>query len=84
MISDELPTITAEQLRAARGWLGWSQQQLAEAAKVNRKTLVDFETGSSVPHPRTLRDIRSALEKRVIELLFDGQRATGISQTRNI
>jgi len=42
--------------------LGWSQTALAEAAKVSRATVVDFERGLRVPHRNNLSAIREALE----------------------
>ncbi|KAF0120270.1 MAG: XRE family transcriptional regulator [Xanthobacteraceae bacterium] len=38
-------SISAAQLRAARGLLGWSQDHLAKAATVGRATIADFEAG---------------------------------------
>jgi transcriptional regulator with XRE-family HTH domain len=38
-------TITPEQSRAARGWLGWSQQDLAERAGIAKNTVYGFERG---------------------------------------
>lgn len=35
--------------RAARGWLGWSQQELAKRASVGLTTVKDFENGSRKP-----------------------------------
>jgi transcriptional regulator with XRE-family HTH domain len=56
-------SILPEQCRAARALLGWSQQELAARAKVARKTIADFEQGQVTPYPRTLKDIREALEE---------------------
>jgi len=54
--------ISARQCRAARGLLGWSQDQLAEAAHVARATIANFETGKSQPVANNLAAIRSAFE----------------------
>lgn len=54
--------ITAGQLRAARGIIGWSQSDLAAASKVGRATIADFESGKRDPYSRTLDELRSALE----------------------
>ncbi|MBF0392102.1 MAG: helix-turn-helix transcriptional regulator [Alphaproteobacteria bacterium] len=54
--------LTPEQSRAARALLGWSQQKLAEEAKVAKQTLADFERGARTPYDRTLRDLRAAIE----------------------
>ncbi len=54
--------MTAEQCRAARALLGWSQDALAEASGVAKATLADFERGARSPYSRTLGDIQRALE----------------------
>jgi ribosome-binding protein aMBF1 (putative translation factor) len=76
--------ISKEQCRAARGWLDWSQGDLAERAMVNRKTVADFERGVSVPHDRTLRDFRIALESAGIEFQFDGAHGIGIRLQKHL
>ena len=70
--------ISKEQCRAARGWLDWSQGDLAAQAAVNRKTVADFERGVSVPHDRTLRDLRMALEKGGVAFIHEGNKPVGI------
>jgi transcriptional regulator with XRE-family HTH domain len=60
-------TISAGQLRAARGLLGWSQSDLAEAAKISRATIADFESGKRDPYVRTLDQLRATLEAAGIE-----------------
>ena len=62
-----MAVISAAQLRAARGLLGWSQGDLAEAAKVGRATITDFEAGKREPYARTLDDLRAALEWAGVE-----------------
>jgi transcriptional regulator with XRE-family HTH domain len=54
--------ITASQLRAARGLLGWSQKELATASQVSRATIADFEAGKRQPYARTLADLQRSLE----------------------
>ena len=51
------------QCRAARGWLDWSQQDLASAAGVSLSTVRDFEKGRRAPIPATLAAMIAALEK---------------------
>ena len=77
------PLITNKQVRAARGWLGISQQDLADLCLVNRRTIAQFERGASVPFDRTLRDIQRALEDKGIEFLFDGPEPMGIQRKRS-
>ena len=60
-------TISAGQLRAARGLVGWSQSDLAEAAKIGRATIADFESGKRIPYVRTLEELRASLEAAGIE-----------------
>lgn len=71
-------TVTPKQVRAARAWLDWSQQDLANATQVARRAIQEFELGNREAQPRTLRDLREALEKEGIEFLFIGDRAVGI------
>jgi transcriptional regulator with XRE-family HTH domain len=59
--------ITAGQLRAARGLLGWSQSDLARAAKVGRATIADFESRKREPYGRTLDVLSAALEAAGVE-----------------
>jgi len=70
--------INRQQIRAARAWLGLSQQDLARAAKVGKRTIADFERGVTVPHERTLRDIELTLVSLGIEFQFEGSIGVGI------
>jgi transcriptional regulator with XRE-family HTH domain len=55
--------ITVAQVRGARGLLGWSQTQLAEACKMSLPTIKRFETekGAKVSED-AINAIRAALE----------------------
>jgi transcriptional regulator with XRE-family HTH domain len=55
-------SITPEQCRAARGLLGWSQNELAERANTGYSTVADFERGARIPIANNLAAIRAALE----------------------
>jgi transcriptional regulator with XRE-family HTH domain len=59
--------LTAAQCRAARGLIGWSQQQLATASKVAKPTIANFEAGKSTPYERTANDLVAALERAGVE-----------------
>ena len=73
-----------EQCRAARGWLGWSQQDLADRANVGLSTVRDFEAGRRQPIANNLVAMQLAFERAGIHLVFgpDGE-ATGI-EFRNV
>ena len=55
------------QVRMARAALNWSLQQLAEAARVHRNTISNFETGKYAGDPQTVDAIRAALEAAGVE-----------------
>jgi transcriptional regulator with XRE-family HTH domain len=54
--------ITAEQLKAARKLLGWSQLALSLEASVAQKTVVGFETGKMRLSAAALSKILETLE----------------------
>jgi transcriptional regulator with XRE-family HTH domain len=71
--------ITTEQSRAARGWLGWSQTELAKRANISLSTVRDFETGQRTPIANNLAAMRRVIEAAGIRLLFDqNKEAAGI------
>lgn len=61
--------LTPEQSRAARGWLDWSQEDLAKRANVSLSTVRDFEKGRRTPIKNNLDAMRQALEAAGIQLL---------------
>jgi transcriptional regulator with XRE-family HTH domain len=69
--------MSPEQCRAARGWLGWTQQELARRAGVGLSTVRDFEKGERTPIANNLAAIRRAIEEAGIKLVFraDGEAA---------
>jgi len=71
-------SITSAQCRAARGLLGWSQTDLSAASKTATKTIADFERGARAPYPRTLEDVRSALEKAGIVFIESNGGGPGV------
>jgi transcriptional regulator with XRE-family HTH domain len=66
------PMFTPEQCRAARGLLGWSQQQLADRARVGLVTVHQLEAGISQPRRSTLEVIQRAFEEAGVEFT-DGE-----------
>ena len=77
--------ITAKQCKAARAFLNWSQQELAENVRVVQKTITDFERNARVPQRRTAEDIKTILEKAGIEFINDdkGQGAKLLNKLDN-
>ena len=71
-------SINAAQCRAARGLLGWSQSDLSRMSKTATKTIADFERGARVPYPRTLEDVRGALEKAGVEFIDENGGGPGV------
>jgi hypothetical protein len=60
---DEASVITAAQGRAARALIEWSVDELAQASKVDAKTITDFELRYRAPSEADKRRIRVALEE---------------------
>ncbi|MEP3429987.1 MAG: helix-turn-helix transcriptional regulator [Roseibium sp.] len=74
--------INAKQCRAARAWLYWSQDDLAEKSLVSKRTIAAFELEKSVPHDRTLRDLQRAFEDVGLCLIMDGMRGIGLQEVQ--
>ncbi|WP_294537701.1 helix-turn-helix domain-containing protein [uncultured Rhodoblastus sp.] len=66
--------MTPEQCRAARGWLNWSQDDLAFAADVSISMVRDFEAGRPIPIGRNLGAMRATLEAAGIGFVFQNDR----------
>ncbi|RWJ37456.1 helix-turn-helix transcriptional regulator [Mesorhizobium sp.] len=69
--------MTREQCRAARALIGWSQQQLADAAAIGVATIRVFEGGGSEPRSATLQVLCLALEAAGVVFLADGELVEG-------
>lgn len=70
--------MTPEQSRAARGWLDWSQDELAAKASVSPSTVRDFEKGRRDPIANNLAAMRAALEAAGAVFVDDGK-ASGVT-----
>lgn len=62
--------MTPEQCRAARGWLDWSQEQLASGANVSLSTVRDFEKGRRKPIANNLASLENTLVARGISFTY--------------
>ena len=70
--------LTPEQSRAARGWLDWTQDELARRANVSLSTVRDFEKGRRTPIGNNIDAMRRAIESAGIRLEFNEDRGSGI------
>jgi DNA-binding transcriptional regulator YiaG len=75
--------MTPEQCRAARGWLDWSQDDLASAANVSLSTVRDFEKGRRVPIANNLAAMKAALEAKGIGFV-DNSETSGVSVLKRL
>jgi transcriptional regulator with XRE-family HTH domain len=70
--------ITPEQCRAARAWLEWSQEDLAERAKVALSTVRDFEKDRREPIANNIVAIQSVLESAGIQFFSEALGPAGV------
>ncbi|KUO49465.1 MAG: hypothetical protein APF78_07660 [Sphingomonadales bacterium BRH_c3] len=72
--------LTAQQIKAARGALGWSVKDLADRTGVGTATISRYELAASVPRSRmdNLAKIRSAFEAAGIEFIGTPEDRPGI------
>lgn len=75
--------IVAAQIRAARGALGWTAQDLAQKSGVSLRTILRMEATDGVPQGRvsTLTEIESAFEAAGIEFIGGPDDRPGIRLT---
>ncbi|WP_134495931.1 helix-turn-helix transcriptional regulator [Microvirga pakistanensis] len=74
--------LSPEQCRAARGLLGWTQEELAERAGVSRSTIRDYENGRHCLHPSTATQVVSALEGGGVLLIPSDEAGPGVRLQR--
>nr|WP_283816146.1 helix-turn-helix transcriptional regulator [Bradyrhizobium manausense] len=70
--------LSPAQARAARAWLDWSKEELAERSGVSEKSIARFERGQSMAYASTLIKLRAAFESAGICFDFEGAAAKGI------
>jgi len=77
---EETPPLLPGQVRAARGYLGWSAEQLAEHAGVSFSTVRRVETpGERGVREQSVAAIRTALERAGITFTTGSDGRTGVS-----
>ena len=72
------PMITPAQCRAARGLLDWSQQRLAEEARIGVVTVRQFEGGAAQPRNATFDVLRRALEAAGVIFVAENGEGPGV------
>lgn len=70
--------LAPEQSRAARGWLDWTQDELAGKAGVSLSTVRDFEKRRRMPMRNNLLAIRHVLEQAGVTFEFSDDLAIGM------
>lgn len=76
--------ISAAQCRAVRALLEWSQEQLAENARVARPTIADFERNTRFPMRNNLLSIISALEPAGVGFIGEGDKGSAGVRFRRV
>jgi len=75
--------VSAAQVRAARGLLDISQQDLADLSKVSVRTIVQFERGSKPASDSILQVLKLSLEAAGIEFIPENGGGPGVRLSRN-
>ena len=76
--------VTPREVRAARAFLGWTRQQLADRAVVSLNSVIRFEQGVVDSRTSTANAIRKAFEKAGIEFLsLRGDDNEGVRNNKN-
>ena len=75
--------VSAAQVRAARGLLDISQQELADLSKVSVRTIVQFERGSKPASDSILQVRKLSLEAAGIEFIPENGGGPGVRLSRN-
>lgn len=71
--------LSPEQCRAARGWLDWSQEDLAVRAKVSLSTVRDFEKGRRTPIANNLDALQRAINAAGVQMSEVNGKPVGIA-----
>jgi transcriptional regulator with XRE-family HTH domain len=70
--------ITPSQCRAARGLLDWTQQELADAARIGVATVRLFEGDAAQSRQATLAVLRQAFELAGVEFIAENGGGPGV------
>lgn len=70
--------ISPAQCRGARGFLRWSQMDLAAASGISDATIRTFENETRAPHSGTTDALQAALEAAGIEVIPENGGGPGV------
>ena len=70
--------MSAAQCRAARSLLDWSQQKLADEARVGVVTVRQLEAGTHQPRHATLQVVRRCLEAAGVDFIDENGGGAGV------
>lgn len=70
--------LTPAQCRAARALIDWSQDDLARASGIARKTIANFEGEKRAAHDETLAALQEVLDKAGVELISENGGGPGV------
>jgi len=76
--------ISPMQCRAARGLLDWSQQDLADRAKIGIVTVRQLEAGSNEPRRSTLQVVRTAFEAAGVQFIEENGGGPGVRLSKPV
>jgi transcriptional regulator with XRE-family HTH domain len=73
---------TGQQCRAARGLLDWTQEVLAEVARIGIATVRQFEGGHADSRQATLAVLRRAFEEAGVDFIDENGGGPGVRMRR--
>jgi transcriptional regulator with XRE-family HTH domain len=76
--NDTIGIIKPSQVRAARGLLGWTLDDLIAASGVPKSTLIRFENAAVSPRTSTVNAIRAALVVAGVEFIEENGGGAGV------
>lgn len=76
--------MTPSQCRAARALVAMSQDRLAEASGVAKRTIASFEKQGRQPYDRTIAALRAALEAEGVEFIPENGGGAGVRLTDSV